>query len=158
MDDLNTEDFKHYFYQQAQSGQSWQSLSPIAKYLNTLKANQRFLLLSSILCDRYYPFFHYQRVAAGLMIKLDAGCPIPLRECIKLVTDYVYASDQEYAFFLAHKFGQEEVLAELQKLQQDESLTEEQQKSLDKLSYWVGSYSLSRYRLLKQTWNSRIRG
>lgn len=158
MSSLNSDNFKIYFYKRFELNNGWQSFYPVAKYLNTLKANRRFFLLSSVVGDKQHKLYGYQRVASGLMIKLDAGCPIPVRDSVWLVLDTLNPSVREYPFFLAYKFGKKALLSELAQIKQDASLSQEQKQGLETLEYWTTGYSLERYRQLKQSWSDRIKG
>lgn len=60
MTSLNGNNFKSYFYERSSLNNGWQSFTPTANYLNTLKDNHIFPLLSSIVGDKKHKSYNYQ--------------------------------------------------------------------------------------------------
>ncbi len=135
----------------------WQAFESVARYLNTLKANQRFLHLFPILQDVHQHPYEFQKVAAGLMMKVDAACPLDLREAILPVLDSIDLSVQEFPFFLAKRQGRDRVLEALAALSSP-SLSDPQRMRLDTLIYWTRGFTEDRYEELRRRWSARIKG
>lgn len=152
-----TDNFADYFYRRFEMKNQWQAFEPVAKFLNTLKANQRFHLLFAILQDHHARPYEFQKVAAGLMLKVDAGCPLSVSEAAVPVLDTLDLSIQEFPFLMAKRYGREKVLEELAAIDASE-LSKEQRQRLDTLIYWVRGFTEERYEELRKLWSARIKG
>lgn len=157
MAEIAADNFADYFYRRFELNNRWQGFGPAAKFLNTLKANQRFHLLFAILQDHHARSYEYQKVAAGLMLKVDARCPLRVSDAVVPVLNTLDLSIPEYPFFLAKRYGREMVLAELAAMDGME-LNESQRKRLETLIYWVRGFTEARYEDLRALWSARIRG
>jgi len=155
--DPDLESFKTYFYQRFELNNHWQAFDPVAKYLNTLKADQRFRLLFSVMCDRHDRPYQYQKVASGLMLKVEAGCPLPVVEASFPLLDTIDLSVEEFPLFLAKRHGRERVLADLGTIDTS-ALDDRQRLRLDTLIYWARGFTDERYENIRNRWSSRIRG
>jgi hypothetical protein len=103
-----------------------------------------------------YPY-EFQKVAAGLMMKVDAACPVNVGEAALPVLDTIDLSVQEFPFFLAKRHGRDRVLQDLGALSSP-ALSEPQRKRLDTLIYWTRGFTEDRYEQLRQLWSARIKG
>lgn len=157
MAELDAENFKEYFYGRFALSNHWQAFEPVARYLNTLKANQRFQHLFPILQDVHQRSYELQKVAAGLMMKVDAACPLDAGEAALSVLDSLDLSVQEFPFFLSKRHGRDQVLEDLGALSSP-TLSDPQRKRLDTLIYWTRGYTEDRYEELRQRWSARIKG
>jgi hypothetical protein len=157
MPEIDAQTFKDYFYGRFALSNHWQAFEPVAKYLNTLKANQRFHHLFPILQDVHQYPYEFQKVAAGLMMKVDAACPVNVGEAALPVLDTIDLSVQEFPFFLAKRHGRDRVLQDLGALSSP-ALSEPQRKRLDTLIYWTRGFTEDRYEQLRQLWSARIKG
>ena len=157
MAQLDSENFKAYFYERFVLDNHWQAFVPIAKFLNTLKAAQRFHLLFPVLQDDHEHPYEYQKAAAGLMMKVDAACPLSVCEAVTPVLSSLDLSIQEFPFFLAKRHGRDHVLEELASIHTG-FLDEGQKKKLDTLVYWTRGFTEDRYEELRQRWSARIKG
>jgi hypothetical protein len=157
MPDLDAQTFKEYFYERFSLTNSWQAFEPVAKYLNALKANQRFYHLFPILQDVHQYPYAFQKVAAGLMMKVDAACPVDVREAALPVLDTIDLSVQEFPYFLAKRLGRDRVLQDLGALSRP-ALSDPQRLRLDTLIYWTRGFTEDRYEDLRRLWSARIKG
>jgi hypothetical protein len=153
----DSDSFKTYFYERFKLTNHWQAFEPVAKFLNTLKADQRFRLLFSVMCDPHDRPCKYQKVASGLMLKVDAGCPLSVVDAVTPLLDTIDLSIQEFPFFLAKRYGRDRVLSDLASI--DISiLSDHQRRRLDTLSYWTRGFTDERYEEVRKRWGSRIKG
>jgi hypothetical protein len=157
MPDLDARTFKEYFYERFSLSNRWQAFEPVAKYLNTLKASQRFHHLFPILQDVHQYPYDFQKVAAGLMMKVDAACPVDVREAALPVLDTIDLSVQEFPYFLAKRHGRDQVLQDLGALSRP-ALSDPQRLRLDTLIYWTRGFTEDRYEDLRRLWSARIKG
>jgi len=157
MIDPNSDSFKTYFYERFELNNSWQAFNPVAKYLNTLKADHRFRLLFSLMCDRHDRPYQYQKVASGLMLKVDASCPISVVEATFPLLDTIDLSVEEFPFFLAKRHGRDRVLEDLATIDTS-TLNDQQRLRLDTLIYWTRRFTDERYENKRRLWSSRIKG
>ncbi len=157
MEDLDSDNFKSYFYGRFELKNHYQSFQPVAKFLNTLKANRRFDLLFSVLQDQHDRPYEYQKIAAGLMLKVDATYQMSISEATLPVLNSIDLSIQEFPFLLAKRHGRDRVLAEFAEIEST-ALSAAQRTRLDALIYWVRGFTEERYEELRQRWSARIKG
>lgn len=157
MAEIDSDNFKAYFYERFELNNHWQAFVPVAKYLNSTKGNQRFHLLFSILQDVHEQPYNYQKVAAGLMMKVDAKCPLDVQQASLPVLNTLDLSIQEFPWFLAKRLGRDHVLTELDTIDQSD-LDDSQRKRLETLIYWTQGFTENRYEELRQRWSARIKG